>query len=133
WIKSDAKVTALQATADHITEYGARGHSLECENLVFSLPPQLVTHIEIPPELPTALTTVLPTVQTWMAGSIKFALEYDRPFWREGGYSGMLFSHAGIVTEMYDHTNFEENKFGVTGFLIGGAVNYFYDLRKELV
>src|SRR5690606_15448981 len=68
-----------------------------------------------------------------MAGSIKFVLEYDHAFWRKEGYSGMLFSHAGIVTEMYDHTNFEENKFGFTGFLNGGAVNYSYDLRKELV
>src|SRR5690606_5165616 len=132
-IKLDTKVTAVKATADHTTVYCASGDSLQCDKLVFCLPPQLVTQIEFSPELPTALTTVLPTVQTWMAGSIKFALEYDRPFWREEGYSGMLFSHAGIVTEMYDHTNFEENKFGFTGFLNGGAVNYSYDLRKELV
>ena len=36
--------------------------------------------------------------------------KYKKPFWRENGYSVMLYSHAGIVTEMYDHTNFEEDK-----------------------
>lgn len=45
----------------------------------------------------------------------------------------MLFSHSGIVTEMYDHTNFEENKFGITGFLNGGAASYLEQVRKEFV
>lgn len=60
-------------------------------------------------------------------------MEYDSPFWRNEGYSGMLYSHAGIITEMYDHTNFEENKFGFTGFLNGGAISYTTEVRKEFV
>ena len=68
-----------------------------------------------------------------MAGSIKFVLEYEEPFWRNSGYSGMLYSHCGIVAEMYDHTNFEKNKFGFTGFLNAGAVNYSRELREKLV
>jgi monoamine oxidase len=68
-----------------------------------------------------------------MAGAIKFVLEFEKPFWREKGYSGMLYSHAGIVVEMYDHTNVEENKFGFTGFLNGGASSYSQEVRKELV
>ncbi len=35
--------------------------------------------------------------------------------------------------EMYDHTNFEENKFGFTGFLNGGASGYSQEVRKEFV
>ena len=34
---------------------------------------------------------------------------------------------------MYDHTNFEQNKFGFTGFLNGGAVSYLQEVRKEFV
>lgn len=45
----------------------------------------------------------------------------------------MLYSHAGIITEMYDHTNFEEDKFGFTGFLNGGAASYSPEVRKEFV
>jgi monoamine oxidase len=45
----------------------------------------------------------------------------------------MLYSHSGIIAEMYDHTNFEEDKFGFTGFLNGAAASYSQDLRKELV
>lgn len=34
---------------------------------------------------------------------------------------------------MYDHTNFEEDKFGFTGFLNGGAAFYSVEVRKEFV
>jgi monoamine oxidase len=68
-----------------------------------------------------------------MSGSIKFVMEYDSPFWRENGFSGMLYSHSGIVTEMYDHSNLEKNKFGFTGFLNSGASAYSQEVRKELV
>ncbi|HRP57172.1 hypothetical protein [Agriterribacter sp.] len=68
-----------------------------------------------------------------MAGAVKFTLEYNVFFWRKEGYSGMLYSHAGIVTEMYDHTSFEEDKYGFTGFLNSGAVSYSRDTRRELV
>jgi monoamine oxidase len=37
------------------------------------------------------------------------------------------------VTEMYDHTNCEETKFGFTGFLNGGAASYSQKVREELV
>jgi monoamine oxidase len=32
----------------------------------------------------------------WM-DSIKFAVEYANPFWRENNYSGTLFSQASII------------------------------------
>ena len=45
----------------------------------------------------------------------------------------MVYSHAGIITEMYDHINYEENQFGFTGFLAGGAAAYSPSTRRELV
>jgi monoamine oxidase len=68
-----------------------------------------------------------------MAGAIKFTLEYSEPFWRHEGFSGMLFSQAGIIMEMHDHTNFEENKYGFTGFLNNGAASYDEKTRRKNV
>lgn len=102
------------------------------DQLIVCIPPQLAaTNINFKPELPHELLTLLPTVQTWMSGAIKFTIEYSEPFWRKEGFSGMLYSHAGIIVEMYDHTNFEETKFGFTGFLNGGASAYSQEIRKE--
>lgn len=110
------------------------GEIFEADKVIICIPPQLISKsISFKPGLPSELNNLLPNVQTWMAGALKFTVEYKSPFWRNLGYSGMLYSHAGIITEMYDHTNYEGNKFGFTGFLNGGAASYSKDTREEFV
>src|SRR5690606_41119531 len=127
------KIRSIKQTGEGMMLENDMGKEIEADKVILCIPPQLVSNIMFSPLLPEELTALLPTVQTWMAGSIKFTLEYDQPFWRNEGYSGMLYSHAGIIMEMYDHTNFEENKFGFTGFLNGGAATYSPEVRRELV
>jgi len=130
----NTKVTAIKETEDGIELASSDGRKHHAGKVIICILPQLTAkQITFSPELPDALKVILPNVQTWMAGAIKFTLEYDNPFWRKEGYSGMLFSHAGIITEMYDHTNYEEDKFGFTGFLNGSAASYSQKVRKEFV
>ncbi len=130
----NTKVTVIKETGNGIAVETDGGETMKAGKVIICIPPQLAgKQIAFSPQLPDALNSILPTVQTWMAGTIKFTLEYDCPFWRNEGYSGMLYSHAGIIMEMYDHTNFEENKFGFTGFLNGGAASYASMVRKEFV
>ena len=110
------------------------GKSLSADIAILCLPPQLASsNIQFSPHLPSDLMKILPTVQTWMSGSIKFVLEYDRAFWRTQDFSGMIYSHVGIISEMYDHTNYEGTKFGFTGFLNREAANYSQEERKQMV
>jgi len=133
-IKLNTGVVSIKEIQNEIEVEMVHGERFHADIVILCLPPQLIhSKIKFSPLLPENIIQILPTVQTWMAGSIKFVLEFERPFWREKGYSGMLYSHAGIVVEMYDHTNVEENKFGFTGFLNGGASSYSQDVRKELV
>lgn len=128
----DSKVISIEEIENSLIVTTSMGRKYTADKVVLTMPAQLISsQLTFIPELPIA--NLLPTVQTWMAGSIKFVLEYEKPFWRERGYSGMLYSHAGIITEMYDHTNYEETKFGFTGFLNPGAVSYSKEVRKELV
>lgn len=130
----NTKAIAVKEKADGVVLETSAAKKVEADTVIICIPPQLAgRQIVFSPKLPEDLETVLPTVQTWMGGSVKFSLEYDQPFWRKEGYSGMLYSHAGIVTEMYDHTNYEENKFAFTGFLHGGTSAYPADVRKEFV
>jgi monoamine oxidase len=133
-IKLNTKVVSIKETESKLIVQSNNGEKFIADKVILCIPAQLIgSHIEFTPELPITISAVLPTVQTWMAGAIKFVLEYSEPFWRKNGYSGMLYSHVGIVTEMYDHTNFEEDKFGFTGFLNGNASTYTKELKKELV
>ncbi|WP_343703271.1 NAD(P)/FAD-dependent oxidoreductase [Chitinophaga sp.] len=130
----NARIETVEEAHNGIKATTSRGTQYEGSKIVICLPPQLAgTTIQFKPSLPGAIAALLPDVQTWMAGAIKFTLEYPTPFWRNRQFSGMLYSHAGIVVEMYDHTNFEENRFGFTGFLNSGASAYHQDVRKELV
>ena len=133
-IKLNTKVISINEIDNELIIESNNGEKYIADKVALCLPPQLVSSkIKFSPELPNDISIILPTVQTWMAGAIKFVLEYSKPFWRENGYSGMLYSHTGIVSEMYDHTNFEENKFGFTGFLNNGSSSYTKEIRKELV
>ena len=133
-IMLNSKVIAITDEVSELSVEITNGEKITANKVVLCLPPQVIhSEIKFSPALPQALSNVLPKVQTWMAGSIKFVLEYKKPFWRENGYSGMLYSHSGIVVEMYDHTNFEENKFGFTGFLNDGFSSFSEEERQELV
>lgn len=133
-IQLNSKVISIKEVEDELEVETNNGTKHFADMVILCLPPQLAASaIQFSPGLPKDVTRILPTVQTWMAGAIKFVLEYAEPFWRNAGCSGMLYSHSGIVAEMYDHTNIEENRFGFTGFLNGGAASYPQEVRKEYV
>jgi monoamine oxidase len=133
-VRLNTRVTHVSEFGDELLLETATGEKFFTDQVVLCLPPQLVEdQIAFSPTLPSSLWEILPSVQTWMSGSVKFVLEYERPFWRENAYSGMLYSHSGIVSEMYDHTNVEENKFGFTGFLNGASASYAQEVRRDLV
>ncbi|TKD67019.1 FAD-dependent oxidoreductase [Flavobacterium sp. ASW18X] len=124
-------VTKIQRNKNDVTATTLNGDIYRGTKLCLAIPPALVETLDFNPPLPENLMSILPKVQTWMLGSIKFVIEYRKPFWREQGYSGMLFSHSGIITEMYDHTDFTAQKFGFTGFLNAGASEFTKEVRKD--
>jgi monoamine oxidase len=133
-IRTNAAVSSITKEENTLSVVLTTGEVLPASKVVICLPPQLAAAvIRFTPELPADVKAILPTVQTWMAGALKFAIEYEQPFWRKKGFSGMLFSHADIVVEMYDHSNREDNRFGFTGFLNGGAAGFSKEVRKENV
>ncbi|MBK8624093.1 MAG: FAD-dependent oxidoreductase [Saprospiraceae bacterium] len=99
-----------------------------------ALPPKLAIHsIQFSPELPQALIQVMQKTQTWMSGSIKFSVEYKKAFWKDKGFSGSIYSQSGLATEIYDHSNYEDTKFALKGFLNGSASHYTFEERKDKI
>ena len=108
-------------------------NTFQSKHLIIVMPPKTVTGIQFSPALPEALNQIMQLTQTWMSGSIKFAVEYQKVFWKDKGLSGTVFSQSGLVAEMYDHSNFEETRFALKGFLNGSAVSYTFEERKAKV
>ena len=127
-------VTTVVDEGDCIKLTDSLQNNYLCKQLIIAMPPKvLINTIQFLPALPNDITDVMQQTQTWMSGSTKFAVEYKNPFWREKGFSGSVFSQSGLATEIYDHTNIEETKFSLVGFLTGSALHYSFEERREKV
>jgi monoamine oxidase len=102
--------------------------------VISTIPPQLLVNtINFIPELDNALNQVAKNTHTWMKDSIKFAIIYTSPFWKEKKLSGVSFSNVGPFTEMYDHSDFENKTFALMGFLDEALANETKVYREEKV
>ncbi|MEJ2397591.1 MAG: FAD-dependent oxidoreductase [Gammaproteobacteria bacterium] len=100
----------------------ARRDDQACEytadRVILALPPRLIQqHIAFDPALPVDVATAWKAIPTWMAGHCKLIFVYDKPFWREQGLSGEVFSHVGPMSEIYDASPVTEETFGLTAFV----------------
>jgi monoamine oxidase len=126
-------IERIENTGDSVILKG-KNTVYEAKKVVLAAPLKvLLHHIHFAPQLPDALTQVMHTTQTWMAESIKFVVEYPAPFWKEKGFSGTIYSQVGVITEMYDHSNYAENGFSLMGFLQGSATQYSKEEREKMV
>lgn len=127
-------VLALKGTPDYVEVTTTKG-VYQAKKVISTLPPHLFTSkIKVSPALPGQLLKIARQTQTWMGESIKVGLRYAKPFWREdGGPGGTIFSNVGPVTEMYDHTNIEESKYALKGFLNGTYYSLAREERRDMV
>ncbi|TYB76430.1 flavin monoamine oxidase family protein [Bizionia myxarmorum] len=106
----------------------------EAEKVVLAIPPKLwARKILFQPQLPSNLIDIAKKTHTWMEDSIKVALTYAKPFWRDAIQSGALFSNTGPITEFYDHCNFEQSKYALCGFMSSTLKNLSNEERRERV
>jgi monoamine oxidase len=108
----------------------------ESKNVITALPPRLLeSTISFLPELSSESNLIRQKTHTWMADSVKFSIEYKQPFWREKGYAGLAISNVGLVREVQDHVNGENNAHGLVGFmsLRADQFNMTKAQRREMV
>lgn len=133
-ISLNQPISKIEKLANKIIVSTNEGEIFEGDLVISTIPSKLFAQsIECSPALPQETTSVFKNTQIWMEGSIKFAVEYTSPFWKEKGLSGAVFSQSSLIPEMYDHTNFEENKFALKGFLNGSIAQYSKEDREKMV
>ncbi len=126
-------VESIDLQKDGVT-VKSNSHIYNAGKVVSTLPPNLFNHsISISPSLPVELTKILSTTHTWMGESIKVALTFDKPFWRDERLSGTIMSNVGPIPEMYDHSSVEDTKFALKGFLNGAYFSLSKSERLQLV
>ena len=127
-------VTAVKELDNLMEVTDSEGKQYVASKVVSTLPPNLLINtVTFAPDLPSEIVQLARKTHTWMGESIKFAVEYETPFWREKNFSGTLFSHASIAQEMYDHSTFDNTGFALKGFLNGGSHTLTLAERQEKV
>ncbi|TDE01346.1 flavin monoamine oxidase family protein [Flavobacterium sandaracinum] len=133
-IKTSTKITAIKEENNQLILVDSNGNSYSADKVISTIPPNLlVNSVVFEPNLTENFTQLAKKTHTWMGESIKFAVEYKTPFWKQNNYSGTLFSQASIVQEMYDHSTADNSGFALKGFLNGGTAVLSLEERKEKV
>ncbi|WP_299215662.1 FAD-dependent oxidoreductase [uncultured Aquimarina sp.] len=127
------KVTHINYLKDHF-EIDSESATHYVNKVISTIPPMLLMNsIQFNPLLPENVIDIANKTHTWMGDSIKFGISYKQPFWKENKYSGTVFSNVGPITELYDHSNAENTRFALKGFLQSGLNTYTKEQRKSKV
>jgi len=103
------------------------------EKVIVTIPPKIAMRIEFQPELSAVVMRAMDSTHTWMSNAIKVGLTFATPFWRDKGLSGTIIGQVGAVTELYDHSNVEDNTYALMGFVNEGLRDYAPEQRKNRI
>jgi len=91
---------------------------IKARRIVLAVPPRVIAeNVTFSPDLPEAAGEALASIPTWMAGQAKIVAVYDRPYWRDAGYSGDAMSMRGPMVEIHDASPAEGGPYGLFGFV----------------
>ena len=103
------------------------------EKVIVTIPPKIATRITFTPELSEVVMRAMDSTHTWMSNAIKVGITLKTPFWRNKDLSGTVIGQVGAVTELYDHSNVEDNSYALMGFVNEGLRDYSPEQRKQRI
>ncbi len=115
-----SKVTACKVLSDKI-ELRVHGNEAEIitKHCVFAMPPQTITScITFTPTIDDKFLLRMRRTQTWMAGMGKAIVKFDKPWWKELGFSAASHNVNGDVFDCtWDNSDHENEFYAIAGFV----------------
>ncbi len=113
--------------------HGVTVHSdrveVKAKRAIVAVPPVLTGKIDYEPGLPDDRVEL---IDNYPQGTLtKAACVYERPFWRDDGLTGQVFSAEGPVAATFDDSPEDGSKGIVFGFIGGDAARAFSPLSKR--
>ncbi|MEQ9300941.1 MAG: FAD-dependent oxidoreductase [Cyclobacteriaceae bacterium] len=131
-VRLNTKVLSVAETADGLKVETSTGTYIGAK-IVITIPPLIATRIAFTPTLPESLTSAMEKTHTWMSNAIKVGLTFEKPFWRSKNLSGMIIGQVGPVTELYNHSDFEDKRYALMGFVNEALRELTPTERKERI
>jgi monoamine oxidase len=115
-VRLEQPVRAVSQDATGVTVQTPAG-PLQAAHAILALPPALLARIDFRPALSASRATLHANMP---AGSvIKCVAAYDRPFWRQAGYSGEAFSTTGLIRATFDDCSASADHAALVAFVVG--------------
>jgi monoamine oxidase len=127
-VRLDTPVLAIEQGTDGVVIRTPAG-PVEGRRVIVAIPPVLAGRIQYSPTLPAArdqLTSRMP-----MGSVIKYVAVYDRPFWREAGFSGEAFTDTGIATTTFDDCSHDGSQPALVTFSDGDVARQWSQRTPE--
>jgi len=103
--------------------------------VIVAVPPLLAGRIHYPGGLPAKRDQL--TARMPMGSIIKYVAAYERPFWREAGFSGEVVSDTGITTTTFDDSSADGSHAALVTFSDGQPARDWWhrtpDERRQAV
>lgn len=116
-ITLNTPLTALNLSPDGVIAK-TTGPEITAKQVVLAIPPRVLAQtVAFTPDLPAQAVATLNAIPTWMAGHAKIIAVYDRPHWREAGYSGDAMSQSGPMVEIHDASPATGGPYALFGFV----------------
>lgn len=114
-VHTSAPVRRIAQTAEGVEVISDRG-TVNAGRVIVAVPPALAQHIEVHPTLPASRMQLCQRMP--MGATIKCIAMYDRPFWREAGWSGEVVAEGNPLTVAFDNTSHGGSP-SLLGFIVG--------------
>ncbi len=97
--------------------YTTEDQCWKSKRVILAIPPNLQSRIAFDPPLPALRAQLIERVG--LPSVTKIILIYERPFWREKGLSGVIYSESSLISETIDSSP-EDSRRGVLTVLVTG-------------
>jgi monoamine oxidase len=115
-------VRRIEQSADSVVVTSDKA-TVRAKYVVVAIPPVLTQRIDFQPLLPVkrdALAGRMP-----MGSAAKCIAVYDRPFWREEGFSGEAVTNTGPLSVVFDNCSDDGTVSALLGFVMGDEARLF--------
>jgi monoamine oxidase len=133
-IRLEHATQAVQQDANGVAIVTTKG-TFRARRAILAIPPAMLGKLDIAPDLSTARTLL--HTQMPMGSVVKCIVSYDRPFWREAGYSGEAISTNGLVRATFDDCSATGDHAALVAFVVGDRAKELssvpQDERRKLV
>eukprot|EP01119_Soliformovum_irregulare_P022501 TRINITY_DN7711_c0_g1_i1.p1 TRINITY_DN7711_c0_g1~~TRINITY_DN7711_c0_g1_i1.p1 ORF type:complete len:486 (+),score=154.30 TRINITY_DN7711_c0_g1_i1:81-1538(+) len=92
-------------------------NKITCRSVIISCPPVMCNRIMFEPPLPASRDVLQQRMR--MGAVIKVFVTYQKPFWREMGYSGEIFTSGSPICNYYDASSSDGSNYALIGFIAG--------------